>query len=64
MLGPSVKLNKELWARVKKCAEAQGYSSPEGFVVHVLEKELARFETSKSDEEEVKRHLQGLGYID
>ena len=64
MFGPSVKLNKELWARVKKCAEAQGYSSPEEFVVHVLEKEVARLEDAKRDEEEVKRHLQGLGYID
>ena len=64
MLGPSVKLNKELWARIKKCAEAQGYSSPEEFVEHLLEKEVARLETSKSDEEEVKKHLQGLGYID
>jgi hypothetical protein len=63
MLGPSIKLDKALWARVKKCAEAGGYSSPEEFVVHVLEKELAKLDTTASDEEIAKK-LQGLGYID
>ena len=63
MLGPSIKLNKALFAKVKKCAEAGGYSSPEEFVEHVLEKELAKLDTSASDEEIAKK-LQGLGYID
>jgi hypothetical protein len=62
-MGPSIKLNKALWAKVKKCSEAGGYSSPEEFVEHVLEKELAKVEASASDEEIVK-NLQGLGYID
>jgi hypothetical protein len=63
MLGPSIKLNKVLWAKVKKCADAGGYSSPQEFVEHVLERELARIETSASDEEIAKK-LQGLGYLD
>ncbi|HTP87257.1 MAG TPA: hypothetical protein VMJ34_09915 [Bryobacteraceae bacterium] len=56
-------MNKALAARVKKCAEAGGYSSPEEFVEHVLEKELSKLDTSASDEEIAKK-LQGLGYID
>jgi hypothetical protein len=63
MLGPSIKLNKALWAKVKRCADAGGYSSAEEFVEHVLEKELARVETAASDEEIAKK-LQGLGYLD
>jgi hypothetical protein len=63
MPGPSIKLNKALWAKVKKCSEAAGYSSPEEFVEHLLEKELAKIETSSSDDEIVKK-LQGLGYLD
>jgi len=63
MFGPTVKLNKDLWDRVKKCASAAGYSSPEEFVEHVLERELAKLEDAGSDEEIVKK-LQGLGYID
>jgi hypothetical protein len=59
----AVKLNKDLWARVKKVAAAGGYSSPEEFVEHVLEKELAKLEDAESDEEIV-RKLKGLGYID
>ena len=56
-------MNKALWAKVKKCADAGGYSSPTEFVEHVLEKELAKVETSASDEEIAKK-LQGLGYLD
>jgi hypothetical protein len=63
MIGTSIKLNKALFSKVKKCAEAGGYSSPEEFVEHVLEKELAKVETSASDEEIAKK-LQGLGYLD
>jgi hypothetical protein len=60
---PSVKLNKELWEKVKKIADAGGYSSAEEFVVHVLEREAAKLEAAQSDEEIV-RKLKGLGYID
>ena len=63
MFGPTIKLNKDLWDRVKKCAVAAGYSSPEEVVEHVLERELAKLEDAGSDEEIVKK-LQGLGYID
>ena len=63
MLGSSMKLNKDLLAKVKKCANAGGYSSPEEFIEHVLERELAKVETSASDEE-IARKLQGLGYLD
>lgn len=60
---PSVKLNKELWEKVKKIADAGGYSSAEEFVLHVLEREAAKLEDAQSDEEIV-RKLKGLGYID
>jgi hypothetical protein len=59
----TIKLNKSLWAKVKKCSEAGGYSSPQEFVEHVLEKELKSFEESESDEE-IARKLKGLGYLD
>jgi len=52
-----------LFAKVKKCAEIAGYSSPQEFVEHVLEKELARLEEAQSDEE-IARKLQGLGYLE
>jgi metal-responsive CopG/Arc/MetJ family transcriptional regulator len=63
MLGASIKLNKELLARIKKVADAGGYSSPQEFVEHVLERELAKLEGAVSDEEIAKK-LQGLGYLD
>ncbi len=57
-----VKLDKDLFEKVKKYAELAGYSSPEEFVTHCLEKEIRKLEESDS-EEEVKKKLKGLGYI-
>jgi hypothetical protein len=48
---------------VKKVAEVAGYSSPQEFVSHVVEKELAKLEDADSDEE-ILNKLKGLGYID
>ena len=59
----TIKLDKALYERVKRCAEAAGYSSPQEFVEHVIERELAQIEEGASDEEIAKR-LQGLGYIE
>jgi len=57
-----VKLDKELMEKVKQFARLAGYTSPEEFVTHCLEKEIAKLEESDS-EEEVKKKLKGLGYI-
>ena len=60
--GSKITLNKDLLARVKKFTEIAGYSSVEEFISHVLEKELAVLEEADT-EEEIKKKLQGLGYI-
>ncbi len=57
-----IKLDKDLMEKVKKYAGLAGYSSPEEFVTHCLEKEIRKLEESDS-EEEVKKKLKGLGYI-
>lgn len=57
-----IKLDKNLIDKVKKYAEISGYSSPEEFITHCLEKEIAKLEESDS-EEEIKKKLKGLGYI-
>ena len=59
---PKIKISNELFAKVKKVAELAGYSSVDEFVSHALEKEVAKLEGSDS-EEEIKKKLQGLGYI-
>ncbi len=62
MFGSKVKLDKHLLAKVKRYAELAGYSSPEEFITHALEKEIAKLEEADS-EEEIRKRLQGLGYI-
>ena len=57
-----IKLDKDLVSKIKRYAEIAGYSSPEEFISHALEKELAQLEGADS-EEEIKKRLRGLGYI-
>ncbi len=60
--GEKIKINKEIYDRVKKFAELAGYSSMDEFVEYVLEKEVSKLEGSDS-EDEIKKKLKGLGYI-
>jgi predicted CopG family antitoxin len=63
MFGPKIKLDKDLYERLKHCADAAGYSSVDEFIRHTLEKAAAVLDEADS-EEEVKKRLQGLGYLD
>lgn len=62
MGGAKIKIDKDLYAKLKKYADLSGYSSPDEFVVHLVERELATLEGADS-EEEIKKKLKGLGYI-
>jgi hypothetical protein len=63
MFGPKVKIEPGLYESLKKAAQAVGYSSVDEFIIHLLEKAAAETEDVES-EEEVRKRLQGLGYID
>ena len=60
---PKIKIDANIYERVKKVAEKAGYATPEEFVVHVIEKELAVLESADSDADVTER-LRGLGYIE
>ena len=57
-----VKPETSMVNKIKRYTEIAGYSSPEEFITHALEKELAQLEDADS-EEEIKKRLQGLGYM-
>ena len=59
---PKIKIEKELYEKIKNCAEIAGYSSVDEFIIHVLEKESALLEEANNDPDVVER-LKGLGYI-
>ena len=63
MFGSRVKIDKDLLEKVRRYAGIAGYSSPEEFVHHVLEREIAKFEEGGDSEEEIRKRMQGLGYI-
>ncbi len=58
-----IRLDSHLYDRVKKIADSAGYASPDEFVVHLIEKELAVLESAETDEEVTDR-LRGLGYLE
>jgi hypothetical protein len=57
-----VKIDTDLWKKIKAYSAAAGYSSPTEFVNHALEKEFALFEEAETDEE-IRNKLKGLGYL-
>ena len=63
MFGPKIKIDKGLLAKVQKYSAIAGYSSPQEFITHCLEKEILHLEEAGTDEEEIKKRLKGLGYI-
>ena len=68
MFGYRLKIEGELLEKSKKCAEDSGYSSLDEFLLHTIEKEVTRLlgpgEGGSQTPEEVKKRLQGLGYIE
>lgn len=59
---PKIKLDNDLYDRLKDCSVIVGYSSVEEFVNHVLEKEVSLIEDAE-DDPDIKERLKGLGYI-
>jgi hypothetical protein len=69
--GNKLKIEDELYEKLTKCAAAGGYASPEEFATHVLEREVEKIlgggstgDAERDPEEEVRKRLQGLGYIE
>ncbi len=60
--GSKIKVDKDLLERIKRISEVAGYASPEEFVQHVLEREVAQFDDTESDAD-ITEKLKGLGYI-
>ncbi len=63
-MAKSIKINSDLWKRLEQQAAIAGYSSPEEFVEHLIELELARRAGDESEAaKEAERRLRGLGYL-
>ena len=58
-----LRIDRALYDRLGEISRVGGYSSTEEFIVHILEKEAARFDEAK-DDAEVEKQLRGLGYIE
>lgn len=59
-----LKIDNETRDRLVKVADAGGYSSIEEFILHVLERELKKLDPGSGEsEDEIRRKLEGLGYL-
>jgi predicted CopG family antitoxin len=67
MFGYKLKIDDDLLEKLKKCSEMAGYTSVDEFIIHALEKETTAIlgaDSSTASEEEIKKRLRGLGYIE
>jgi metal-responsive CopG/Arc/MetJ family transcriptional regulator len=68
VFGGNVRLDKKLLERVRRYADAAGYSGPDEFIAHAIEKELAKLDEAKGSgtesDQAVLDRLRGLGYIE
>jgi hypothetical protein len=58
-----VKIETDLYEKLKQCAETIGYSSIDELVIHALEKEVDRLASDKADLKTTQERLKGLGYL-
>jgi metal-responsive CopG/Arc/MetJ family transcriptional regulator len=63
VFGSKIKIDDALYEKLKRAAEEKGYSSTDEFITHLLEAAVAD-DAGDESEEEVKKRLQGLGYIE
>lgn len=63
MFGNKLKLDKGLLERAKAHAAQAGYASVEEFISHLIEREISNSDSDNESEEDVKKRLEGLGYI-
>lgn len=67
MFGYKLKIDDDLLEKLKKCSETAGYASVDEFIIHALEKETTAIlgaDSNSASEEEIKKRLRGLGYIE
>lgn len=62
-MAQKIKIENSLYDRLTRVAEQGGYSTTEEFIVHILEKEAAKFDDADNDEA-LQERLRGLGYIE
>ena len=58
-----IKLDNDLYERVKKVADVAGYSSADEFILHMIDKELQALENPE-DDADITERLRGLGYLE
>lgn len=56
-------LDPGLLERAKQAAAKAGYASVDEYVAHLVERELNQSEDKGADAEDIKKKLEGLGYI-
>jgi hypothetical protein len=60
-----LKIDSATIERIRKVSEIGGYSSPEEFVIHIIERELDTLDPSEGEsEEDIRKKMEGLGYIE
>ena len=62
MFEPKIRIPSGLYEKLEKVSKLQGYGSTDEMILHVREN-IARCADEQLSEEEVRKRLQGLGYL-
>lgn len=62
-LGGKIKIDRDLLKRAEEYAARKGYPSVDELISHLLEREMRQEDDPSESEEELRKKLQGLGYI-
>jgi metal-responsive CopG/Arc/MetJ family transcriptional regulator len=62
-LGGKIKIDRDLLKRAEEYATRKGYPSVDELISHLLEREMRQEDEPSESEEELRKKLQGLGYI-
>jgi hypothetical protein len=63
MFGPKIRIPVSLYEKLRRVADAEGYSSVRELIIHVLEQTATR-QRQPVAEDEVRKRLRGLGYLE
>ena len=66
MFGHKIKIDRELYGKLEGLAAERGYASVEELVIHILERAVSKGGGGggePNDEEEIRKKLEGLGYM-
>lgn len=64
MFEPRIKIDRELYARLRQAALTLGYATVDEYILHILEGAASGDADDEVSAEDMRERLRGLGYLE